>query len=63
MKKHITKLGSSELLEVSGGMELESEKFWARRVAPIDPESGKQEKKKLEDVSSEPEKDDEAEES
>ena len=45
MKKHITKLEPRELLEVSGGMEMDTGRSWAKELGPIDPESGEQEEK------------------
>ncbi len=64
MKKHITKLDSDKLLEVSGGMEKNGGISWARQLGPIDPKSGKPEKQKTGDIPSETEKtDDDSEES
>ena len=46
MKNQITKLSSDKLLEVSGGFEQDTRNPWAKELGAIDPESGKQEKKK-----------------
>lgn len=62
MEKQITKLDSSELLEVSGGMEQELTGSWARGLGPINPESGKQEKRKFKETSSQSQDMDKAEE-
>lgn len=63
MKKHITKLSSERLLEVSGGFEEDTRNPWAKELGPINPENGKQESKKKQkqdksaetEVTSEPE--------
>lgn len=47
MKKHITKLSSDTLLEVSGGMEKNTGRSWAKKMEPIDLESGHPEEKPL----------------
>ncbi|MDO4199530.1 MAG: hypothetical protein Q4D57_02040 [Clostridia bacterium] len=62
MDKQITKLDSNELLEVSGGMEEELKSSWARGLGPIDPESGKQEKREPKEESSQPQNTDKVEE-
>ncbi|MBR2735268.1 MAG: hypothetical protein IKE05_03660 [Clostridia bacterium] len=53
MKKHITKLNSETLLEVSGGMEKTTGRSWAKKMEPIDLESGKPEEKESENKKAE----------